>query len=162
MPCRKLKTFLDVNNVKYVITQHSLAYTAQEIAASVHLSGWDLAKTVIVVIDNVLAMVVVPASRHVSLPRLREFVGAFEVFLANESDFRTAFPDCELGAMPPFGNLYGIPVYVDESLLGMRLTFNAGTHRELITLDWDDFERFVNPQIGHFLSTYHHVSTAAR
>jgi Ala-tRNA(Pro) deacylase len=162
VPSKKLKEFLDINNAKYVTTRHSLAYTAQEIAAAVHMSGWDLAKTVIVVIDDALAMVVVPASRHVSLSRLREFVGASEVSIANEGDFRAAFPDCEVGAMPPFGNLYGLPVYVDECLVGMRLTFNAGTHRELISVDWDDFERLVNPVIGHFLSAYRHLLAATR
>jgi Ala-tRNA(Pro) deacylase len=160
VPCTRLKQFLDENNVKYVSTHHSVAYTAQEIAAATHMSGWDLAKTVIVAIDGVLAMVVIPASRLVSLSRLREFTGAREVDIVPESDFRKAFPDCEVGAMPAFGNLYGLPVYLDESLKAPHLTFNAGTHRELLSVDWDDFIELVRPLTGRFLSSFGHISTS--
>jgi len=152
MPATRLKQFLDVTNVKYVVTQHSPAYTAQQIAAAAHISGWDIAKTVIVVVDGALAMVVVPASGHVSLQHLRQWTGASDITVATEKEFSVAFPDCELGAMPPFGNLYAMPVYVDTSLHGLRLTFTAGTHRELITVDWNDFERLVEPVKGNFMA----------
>jgi Ala-tRNA(Pro) deacylase len=152
MPVTRLKKFLDVNHIKYVVTQHSPASTAQEIAAAAHISGWDIAKTVIVVVDGALAMVVVPASGHVSLEQLQRLTGGSVITVATEKEFRVAFPDCELGAMPPFGNLYGMPVYVDTSLHGLRLTFNAGTHCELITVDWTDFERLVEPMTGHFMA----------
>src|SRR5437764_11648149 len=105
MPATRLKEFLDVNNVKYMVTQHSPAYTAQQIAAAAHISGWDMAKTVIVKVDGALAMVVVPASGNVSTQSLQQWTGASDITVATEKEFSVAFPDCELGAMPPFGNL---------------------------------------------------------
>jgi len=156
-----IATFLDANNIRYSTTKHSLAYTANEVAAAAHVSGRNLAKTVIVVVDGTLAMVVVAAPAHVSLLRLQTFVGATSVALATESDFSSAFPGCELGAMPPLGPLYNIPVYVDESLVGTRLTFNAGTHRELITMEWADYEKLVKPIIGHFTALARSVGIAS-
>jgi len=150
MPLTKLREYLDSHNIKYMVISHSVAYTAQGIAALVHLSGKKLAKTVIVKIDGVLAMAVVPASYHVDLDLLRAAAGAGFVEVATEQEFRDAFPDCETGAMPPFGNLYDIPVYADASLAdNEEITFNAGTHRELVRMAWADMARLVNPQIAN-------------
>jgi Ala-tRNA(Pro) deacylase len=148
MPLTKLREFLDSRNIKYLVISHSVAYTAQGIAALVHLSGKKLAKTVIVKIDGVLAMAVVPASLHVDLDLLRTAAGAGAVEVATEQEFKDTFPDCETGAMPPFGNLYHVPVYADASLAeNEEITFNAGTHRELMRMGWRDLTRLVNPQI---------------
>jgi Ala-tRNA(Pro) deacylase len=148
MPLTKLREFLDSRNIKYLVISHSVAYTAQGIAALTHLSGKKLAKTVIVKIDGVLAMAVVPASLHVDLDLLRTAAGAGAVEVATEQEFKDAFPDCETGAMPPFGNLYAMPVYADASLAeNEEITFNAGTHRELMRMGWRDLTRLVNPQI---------------
>jgi len=148
MPLNKLREFLDSHNIRYLILSHSLAYTAQGIAALTHISGKELAKTVIVKIDGNLAMAVVPASCHVDLSLLKRAVGAKAVELASEMEFKDKFPDCEAGAMPPFGNLYGMAVYVDESLTSLKeITFNAGTHRDLMRMDWGDLARLVQPRI---------------
>jgi Ala-tRNA(Pro) deacylase len=148
MPLTKLRQYLDFHNIKYLVVSHSIAYTAQGIAALVHLSGKKLAKTVIVKIDGALAMAVVPASMHVDLDLLRAAAGASIVELATEKEFKDAFPDCETGAMPPFGNLYQMPVYADGCLAGQEeITFNAGTHRELMRMTWADLSRLVQPQI---------------
>jgi len=150
MQLSKLREFLDSNNIKYLVISHSLAYTAQGIAALVHVSGKRLAKTVIVKIDGVLAMAVVPASFHVDLDRLREITGAQTVEIASEREFKDAFPDCETGAMPPFGNLYDMPVYADSSLAAHEeITFSAGTHRELMRMSWEDMARLVNPSVDN-------------
>jgi len=148
MPLTKLREFLDSHDIKYMVISHSVAYTAQGIAALLHLSGKKLAKTVIVKIDGVLAMAVVPASQHVDLDLLRAKTGANVVEAATEQEFKNAFPDCETGAMPPFGNLYDIPVYADASLAQHEeITFNAGTHRELVRMAWRDMARLVDPEI---------------
>lgn len=148
MPLNKLREFLDSHNIRYLILSHSLAYTAQGIAALTHISGKELAKTVIVKIDGNLAMAVVPASCHVDLSLLKRAVGAKAVELASEMEFKDKFPDCEAGAMPPFGNLYGMAVYVDESLTSLKeITFNAGTHRDLMRMDWGDLARLAQPRI---------------
>ena len=148
MPLNRLREYLDSHNIRYLIFSHSLAYTAQGIAALMHISGKELAKTVIVRIDGDLAMAVVPASRHVDLSLLKRAVGAQAVELASEQEFKDKFPDCEAGAMPPFGNLYGMAVYADESLTSNEeITFNAGTHRDLLRMDWADLVRLVEPRI---------------
>jgi len=148
MPLNKLREFLDSHNIRYLIFSHSLAYTAQGIAALTHISGKELAKTVIVRIDGDLAMAVVPASRHVDLSLLKRALGAKAVELASELEFKDKFPDCEAGAMPPFGNLYGMAVYADESLTtNKEITFNANTHRDLMRMDWADLVRLVEPRI---------------
>jgi Ala-tRNA(Pro) deacylase len=148
MALNKLRAFLDSHNIRYLVFSHSLAYTAQGIAALTHISGKELAKTVIVRIDGNLAMAVVPASCHVDLSLLKKAAGARVVELASELEFKDKFPDCEPGAMPPFGNLYGMAVYVDESLASnLEITFNAGTHRELVRMDWVDLVRLVEPRI---------------
>ncbi|HET6177458.1 MAG TPA: YbaK/EbsC family protein [Candidatus Sulfotelmatobacter sp.] len=120
MPLSKLREYLDSNNIKYLVISHSVAYTAQGIAALTHMSGRKLAKTVIVKIDGLLAMAVVPAALHVDLERLRTLTGARVVEIASEREFKDAFPDCETGAMPPFGNLYDMTVYADASFAGTK------------------------------------------
>jgi len=144
MPSQKLKDFLNKNGIKYRSIQHSPAYTTQEVAASAHISGKDVAKTVIIKVDGAFSMAVLPAQDQIDFNMLKESVGAHAVELADEEDFKNMFPDCEVGAMPPFGNLYGITVYVSESLAeDEEIAFNAGTHRELIMMGYKDFERLV-------------------
>jgi Ala-tRNA(Pro) deacylase len=151
MPVQKLREFLDSENVKYVVMSHSLAYTAQEIAASAHIPGRELAKTVIVKLDGQMAMAVLPASYRVDFDLLRSASGAGKVELAGEQEFRETFPGCEVGAMPPFGNLYGMPVYVAASLTeDEEIAFNAGSHTELIKLSYQDFARLVGPTVLKF------------
>lgn len=146
MPSKKLKTFLDENKIKYVSIQHSSAYTAQEIAAIAHIPGKDLAKTVIIKIDGKMAMAVLPASYKVSFDYLKDTLGVKEVRLAYEQEFIDKFPDCEVGAMPPFGNIYGMEVYVAESLAeDEEIAFNACSHTELMKMNFSDFEKLVKP-----------------
>ena len=146
MPETRLKEFLDKEHVKYVTIGHSPAFTAQEVAASAHIPGRELAKTVIVKVDGELAMVVLPASENVRLDHLREKLGTRDVELAREDEFKNAFPDCETGAMPPFGNLYGMKVFVDQVLReDEEIAFNAGSHDELIRLSYSEYERLVHP-----------------
>lgn len=148
MPTKKLKAFLDSHQIKYVTCSHSQAFTAQEIAAKAHIPGKEMAKTVMVKIDDDMAMVVLPATDDVDLWLLRDATGAEHVKLANEREFKNLFPDCEIGAMPPFGNLYDMPVYVAASLAeDEEIAFNAGTHTELIKLSYHDFERLVKPKV---------------
>ncbi len=159
MPLSRVRDFLDSHQIKYLVMSHSLAYTAQGIAALSHVSGKKLAKTVIVKIDGILAMAVVPASLHVDLDLLRDLTGARLAEIASEREFKNAFPDCETGAMPPFGNLYDMAVYADASLAeNEEITFNAGTHRELIRMAWDDLVRLVNPVVTNLV---HHALIAA-
>jgi Ala-tRNA(Pro) deacylase len=151
MPLSKLREFLDANKVAYVLITHSVAYTAQGIAALAHIPGKELAKTVMVRLDGELAMAVVPASTLVDLPALKNIAGVKQAELATELEFKSKFPDCETGAMPPFGNLYGMRVFADQSLTADKeIVFNAGTHRELVRLGFDDFVRLVNPRIASF------------
>ena len=148
MPVRKLQDFLDANGVKYVTISHSRAVTAQEVAASAHIKGKELAKTVIVKLDGKMAMAVLPASFSLDLNLLREAAGGASVALASESEFRDRFPDCETGAMPPFGNLYGIDVFAAEALThDEQIAFNAGSHTELVQLAFKDFEHLVRPKL---------------
>ena len=151
MPIKKLKAFLDENDVLYVSIKHSSAYTAQEIAASVHLPGKVVAKTVMIKINGKMAMAVLPASYQVDFSIMEGIFGGHNVVLATESEFKYLFPDCELGAMPPFGNLYDMEVFVAESLAeDEEIAFNAGTHTEMIQLSYDDFERLVRPHVFMF------------
>lgn len=146
MLATRLKEFLDEKHVKYITIGHSPAFTAQEIAERAHIPGKELAKTVIVKIDGDLAMVVTPASEHVKLGHMKEALGAESVELAHEYEFKDEFPDCETGAMPPFGNLYGMKVFVSQTLReDDEIAFNAGSHSELIRLTYADYERLVEP-----------------
>jgi Ala-tRNA(Pro) deacylase len=149
MPARQLSEFLDNNDVKYVTIRHSPAFTAQEVAASAHVSGKDVAKTVIVDLDGRMAMAVLPASSRLNLDQLREVTSAKRVALADEGRFQGLFPDCELGAMPPFGNLYGLDVFVDDGLAeDEAIVFNAGSHTEVVRLAYRDYERLVHPKVA--------------
>ncbi|MHC4179706.1 MAG: aminoacyl-tRNA deacylase [Planctomycetota bacterium] len=151
MPGTKLKQFLDENQVRYVSIRHSPAFTAQETAASAHIPGRELAKTVMVKIDGKMAMAVLAAPKRLDLELLRRAAGGKKVSLADEKEFSSVFPDCEPGAMPPLGNLYGLKVYVDESLTEDRqIAFNAGSHAELIQMDYQDFQRLVQPVAANF------------
>jgi len=151
MPIHTLTDLLDRQNIKYTIITHSVAYTAQGIAALAHIPGQELAKTVIVNLDDTLAMAVLPASGQVDLAALRAATGAKAVTLAGEKDFLHRFPGCETGAMPPFGNLYGMDVFVDGSLTrDKEIAFNAGSHRELMRLAYEDFARIVQPKVLQF------------
>jgi Ala-tRNA(Pro) deacylase len=148
---RRLKDYLDENKIKYIKISHSSAYTAQEIAASVHIPGKELAKTVIVRVNDGFAMVVLPASRKINFDQLKNVVGNNEIRLAQEAEFKGLFPDCEVGAMPPFGNLYNLPVYVASTLTDDKeIAFNAGTHTDIIKISYSDFEKLVKPAIGAF------------
>jgi Ala-tRNA(Pro) deacylase len=146
MAIEKLTNFLDQHHVRYAVIQHSPAFTAAEVAESAHVPGRQLAKTVIIRIDGRLAMAVLPATDAVHADTLRKGVGAKEAVIAGESDFADSFPDCELGAMPPFGNLYGMEVFVSPHLAqDEHICFNAGTHHELIRMSYTDFDRLVQP-----------------
>ncbi len=151
MPVKKLKQFLDEKKIKYVVVRHSPAYTAQEIAASAHIPGREMAKSVVIKIDGKMALAVLPASSHIDFALLQDIIGAEKVGLASEQEFKDKFPGCEVGAMPPFGNLYDMDVYVSASLAGGEyIAFNAGTHQELIRLAYRDFERLVQPKVLAF------------
>ena len=148
MPVQKLKKYLDSHSVKYVTISHSPAYTAQRIAELTHIPGKELAKTVIVKLDERFAMAVLPASKRVDLDYLKRGVEAKQVELATEAEFEDLFPDCELGAMPPFGNLYDMDVYVAEQLSEDEdIAFNAGSHTELVRMSYKDFERLATPKV---------------
>ncbi len=151
MPINTLTRFLDDNKVEYVTIRHSPAYTAQKIAAAAHIPGREVAKTVMVKIDGKMAMAVVRATDQVDLDLLRSAAKADSVTLATEDDFRDAFQGVELGAMPPFGNLYGMAVFADEALTkDAQIAFNAGSHTELLQLDYADFQRLAKPKVANF------------
>ena len=148
MPVQQLKQFLDAHATRYSTMRHARAYTASETAQAAHISGKLLAKTVIVKIDGRLAMVVLPAPEHVDMAALKRVTGAAKLELASEAEFKRLFPNCEVGAMPPFGNLYGMEVFVCASLTeDEEIAFNAGSHSELMMLAYEDFERLVHPKI---------------
>jgi len=147
MATAMLTQLLDREGVKYVTIQHSPAYTAQEIAASAHVPGREMAKTVVTKLDGKPALVVLPAGEKVNLDQLRANTGARDVELATEQEFARLFPECDLGAMPPFGNLYGLDTYVSSSLAAdEEIAFNAGTHTELIRMPYREYERVVHPK----------------
>jgi Ala-tRNA(Pro) deacylase len=148
MPLERLKQFLDGNAVRYVTVAHSPAYTAQEIAALAHVPGREWAKTVMVKLDGKMAMAVVPASRRVVFDLLKEAARVRTAELATEQEFKDLCPGCEVGAMPPFGNLFGMDVFVDEALAeDAEIAFSAGTHSEMVRLPFADFHRLVNPHV---------------
>lgn len=149
MAAQALRKFLDDNDVDYQVIEHDKAITAQEVAAAAHVPGRELAKTLIVRLDGKLAMAVLRATDRLDLDLLRSATGAGEAVLASEDDFEDRFPECETGAMPPFGNLYDMPVYADERLAeDETITFNAGTHTEAYSIAWKDFESLVKPRIA--------------
>jgi Ala-tRNA(Pro) deacylase len=155
MPGRELKEYLDSKQVRYEIFDHAPAYTAQEVAHFIHVHGWDFAKPVIVRANGQLMMVVVPAPLHVDLARLRRFCRA-EVELVPEWELGERFPGTELGAMPPFGNLFGLPVMIDRRLAERpRIVFNAGSHAEALRVAYVDYERLVQPTVAEIAVEVH-------
>lgn len=148
MPMQRLRQFLDDHTVPYLVVVHSPAFTAQQIAASAHVPGAEMAKSVIAKIDGKLCMVVLPASWQIDFDLLRRETRAEQAELAEEREFASLFPGCELGAMPPFGNLFGMEVFADVHLTRDReIVFNAGSHAELVRMSWADYERLVRPKI---------------
>jgi Ala-tRNA(Pro) deacylase len=147
--CReRLEAYLIQHDVPFAEQRHPSAFTAQEVAASDHVPGKILAKVVIVNADGRSAMLVVPATERVDLEKAAAVLGAAQVRLAHEEEFADLFPDCEAGAMPPFGNLYGIAVYVDRALAeNLNLVFQAGSHTETMGIRFDDFERLADPEL---------------
>ncbi|HYK87891.1 MAG TPA: YbaK/EbsC family protein [Acidobacteriota bacterium] len=153
---RHISEFLDSQHICYQHCTHSLAYTAQGIAHAQHVSGKHLAKVVMIVADDSLTMAVVPGNHRVDLQRLGELMAAGSVRLASEEEFKGLFPDCELGAMPPLGNLYKLDVWVDAALKDHpHILFNAGTHSETILMGFADFDRLVQPRLGTFSVLMH-------
>lgn len=151
MLAKSLKNYLDERKVRYVTISHSPAFTAQEVAQSAHIPGSGLAKTVMVIIDGALAMAVVPANRRVQVDELRRLTGSEDIRLAHEEEFKDFFPDCETGAMPPFGNLYDMSVYVSPEVAAEpEIVFNAGSHTELIRMAWRDYQTLVKPHVAQF------------
>ncbi|HEX2729657.1 MAG TPA: YbaK/EbsC family protein [Rubrobacteraceae bacterium] len=152
MNCKqKLEDYLREHGVPYGSHHHARAITAQEVAAVEHVPGKMFAKTVMVFADDELAMMVLPAPHHVNPERAAGAMGVGGVRLAGEDAFERAFPDCEVGAMPPFGNLYDVPVYVDEALTeDDEIVFRAGTHTDTMSLAYADFERLVAPKVVRF------------
>jgi Ala-tRNA(Pro) deacylase len=151
MPVKKVKDFLDERGVKYVLISHSRAFTAQEIAASAHVPGKEMAKTVVIKIDGEMALAVLPALYRVDLDLLKLVTHADAVELAGEKEFKDTFPGCEVGAMPPFGNLYAMRTFVADSLVeDESIAFNAGSHTELMRMAFKDFQRVVQPEIVEF------------
>ena len=147
-PCIQLTRFLEENSVPYEVIHHSLDYTAQEAAHDTHTPGIEFAKTLIVYIDTDYAMVVLPAHRYLSWDGLRRALNVGGVGLAKEDVLSDLCPDCEIGAQPPFGNLYGLPVYISSEMTGdERITFNAGTHEDAIRLSMADYQRLVHPRV---------------
>jgi Ala-tRNA(Pro) deacylase len=145
----KLREFLDKNGVKYQVLSHPQAFTAQEVAAAQHVPGRELAKVVMLRSGADFFMAVLPAPYKVDLARAKSIVGRTGLVLASEQEFTGLFPDCEPGAMPPFGNLYGISVYADMALAkDEEIVFNAGTHTQTVRMKYADFERLVKPKVA--------------
>ena len=148
MPVAELKAFLEENGVKYDSIKHAKAFTAMDVAQTAHVRGKEIAKTVMVKMDGHLAMAVLPATRMLDVDLLRIAAGARSVELAKEPDFQGDFPGCEVGAMPPFGNLYHMDVYVEPHLSAdPEIAFNAGSHTELVRMSYKDFARLVHPKV---------------
>jgi Ala-tRNA(Pro) deacylase len=160
MPVQRLKDYLDENDVRYLSIRHPLTYSGQQTAEAAHVPGKLMAKTVMVKLDGRMVMAVVPATSSVDLRELARATGSAHAALADEAEFYRLFPDCEPGAMPPFGNLYGIPVYVSHEFAVNRwIAFNAGTHEEVIEMNYGEFARLARPT-ALYLSTHEtHVDT---
>ena len=146
---KKLKEMLDQAKVSYEVYTHPLAYTAQEIAEKQHVSGKEMAKVVMIEVDNALVMGVIPASSKIHPNTTRASLGASAVRLATEDEFTARFPECEIGAMPPFGNLFGLRVVVDPALeKDEHIYFNAGNHVQTVRMKYKDFAELVKPQVA--------------
>jgi len=146
MPVNRIKAFLDEHGIHYELAQHPQAFTAQEVAAEAHVPGRHFAKVVTVKVDDRLALAVVPATERVNLERLARSLGARSVTLAPEAEFADRFSGCQPGAMPPFGNLFGMETFLSPHLTAAEeIVFNAGTHTDVMRLAFRDFERLVQP-----------------
>jgi len=144
----RLRDYLESHQVAYQVTSHPKAFTAREVASAEHLPARELAKTVVILGDGVYQMIVIPASKLVDFQEVRVALGLYQVRLATEEELGRLFPECETGAMPPFGPLYGLPVFLDHSLTGEpNLAFNAGTHLDVIHMRTEDFRNLVTPTI---------------
>lgn len=147
----RLKTYLNREHVRYEVLPHPQAFRASEIAQILHEPERGIAKVIVVKVDDRFVMTVLPASWNVDIRRLRDVFGTHHVRLATEDELRDLFPDCELGAMPPFGILYGLPVYVDQTLMEDEyIVFEAGTHSEAIRMRYADFAAFGYPVVAEF------------
>lgn len=155
MQCKeRLEVYLREHQVPFQVQQHARVFNAQKIAESEHIPGKMVAKTVIVLADNKMILLILPASYRVDLNKVQAVLGAKEIRLAHEAEFAATFPDCEVGSMPPFGNLYGIPVYVEKSLADQEtMVFPVGTHTDTMSLKYADFERLVQPRVMAFAQT---------
>jgi Ala-tRNA(Pro) deacylase len=151
MPLQKLIDYLEENHVRFTRIIHSTAYTAQVIAHRAHISGNMLAKTIILKDpEEQYLMAVVPANYQIDMEQISALYGK-KLELSSEEEFCRLFPGCETGGMPPFGNLFGVPVYVSETLArSEEIAFNAGNHRELMQMSFTDFNRLVKPKIATF------------
>lgn len=152
MGCKEdVEAYLRENKVPFEVQHHAVAYTAQEVAASEHVPGRMLAKVVMLLGDGKLSMFVLPAPARVDLEKAAAVLGAREVRLAHEDEFADRFPGCEVGAMPPFGKLYDLPLYVDKSLAeDETIVFEAGTHTDTMSMKYADFERVAKPTVAEF------------
>ncbi|HEU4341610.1 MAG TPA: YbaK/EbsC family protein [Candidatus Binatia bacterium] len=149
---KKLKDALAEAKISYEVYNHPLAYTAQEIAATQHFTGKEMAKVVMLLVDGALVMGVVPGSYKIHLDTVKTSLGASKARLATEDEFTSRFPGCEIGAMPPFGNLFGVPVVVDPALeRDEYIYFNAGNHVQTVRLKYQDFARLVKPQVARLV-----------
>ncbi len=145
---QRLLQYLDENRVEYTHHTHPTAYTAREVASVEHVPAHRIAKVVVYFTENGYGMAVLPGDSMLDLQSLRTALGVSRLRLATESELADLFPDCELGAMPPFGNLFDLPVFVDGSLTTEEtIAFNAGTHRDVVHMKYRDFERLVRPKV---------------
>ena len=150
----RLRETLDASGVSYTHHVHSLAYTAREVASAEHIPIHEVAKVVVCLGDHGYAMAVLCADCLIDVMELRAALGFERLRLATEAELAELFPDCELGAMPPFGNLFGLPVYVDSAVAGEEtIAFNAGTHRDVVLMRFKDYQNLVKPEIVHFART---------
>lgn len=148
MSSKKLAEYLTSNHVQYKMIPHSEAYTASETSQVAHVSPRNLAKTVIVRTPEKMIMVVVESDHQLDLKKLRKAIHESHLDIAKETEFTDEFPDCEMGAMPPFGNLYGMEVFVSDVLAkDDRIAFNAGSHTELFEISFEDFKKLTKPKI---------------
>ena len=152
MKCReRLEKYLKENDVAFELLTHGQAYTMQEVAAALHVPGTQVAKVVMVKADGEIVMLVLSAPARVDFRKVRDLLGAKEVSLAKEGEFADLFADCATGAMPPFGDLYGVPVYVDRGLAQeANIVFRVGTHRHTMKIAYADFSRLAQPILGEF------------
>jgi Ala-tRNA(Pro) deacylase len=147
----RFQAFLDESGVPYRLSHHTTAYTAQDLAAMEHLPGRRVIKTVVVHADGEFVLCALPASYRIDLNELREQLQAHDVRLVDEAKLADLFPDCELGAEPPVGKLYGLTTLMDESLIADdRVTFAAGSHDAAVTMRLSDYRRLAQPEVAHF------------